>query len=50
MKRAAHLAIHLLAILVVLIMAFVIVALIHYAVYGNPIKDTEHIINEVKRI
>lgn len=39
----------LLAILIILVSMVVIVFLIHYAVYGNPVKDGQHIMNDIKK-
>lgn len=50
MSRIIHITLHLLAILLILVLMALIVLLIHYAIYGNPIKDSEHIINGIKEV
>lgn len=50
MNRTWHIISSLLAILLILVLMGLIVLLIHYAIYGNPIKDGEHIINGIKEV
>lgn len=48
MRRTLHTVASLLAIVIILAAMYLIVIMIHYAIFGNPIHDAGHLINDIR--